>query len=82
VSGKPWNTTSRPQRPSSLEGKRAFTADDRHYRHVGPGGRQHGAVAAPANAVKDALVREGVRLPAITVARQGEAALLVQTADG
>jgi OOP family OmpA-OmpF porin len=35
-----------------------------------------------ANAVKDALVREGVPAQAITVIGRGEAGLLVQTADG
>jgi outer membrane protein OmpA-like peptidoglycan-associated protein len=35
-----------------------------------------------ANAVKDALVREGVPAAAITVIGRGEAGLLVQTADG
>jgi OmpA-OmpF porin, OOP family len=35
-----------------------------------------------ANAVKDALVREGVPAPAITVIGRGEQGLLVPTADG
>src|SRR6267154_5071444 len=35
-----------------------------------------------ANAVKDALVRDGVPSAAITVIGRGEAGLLVQTADG
>jgi OOP family OmpA-OmpF porin len=35
-----------------------------------------------ANAVKDALVRDGVPAAAITVIGRGEAGLLVQTADG
>ena len=35
-----------------------------------------------ANAVKDALVRDGVPATAITVVGRGEAGLLVQTADG
>ena len=35
-----------------------------------------------ANAVKDALVREGVPAPAITVIGRGEQGLLVQTGDG
>jgi OOP family OmpA-OmpF porin len=35
-----------------------------------------------ANAVKDALVREGVPAQAITVIGRGEQGLLVQTGDG
>ena len=35
-----------------------------------------------ANAVKDALVRDGVPAAAITVIGRGEAGLLVKTADG
>jgi outer membrane protein OmpA-like peptidoglycan-associated protein len=35
-----------------------------------------------ANAVKDALVREGVPAQAIAVIGRGEAGLLVKTADG
>ena len=53
-----------------------------HTDTAGPANYNMALSLRRANAVKDALVREGVPAQAITVIGRGEAGLLVKTADG
>ena len=52
------------------------------HRHSGPESYDMALSLRRANAVKDALVREGVPAQAISVVGRGEQGLLVQTGDG
>ena len=54
---------------------------DRPHRHVGPESYNMALSLRRANAVKDALVRDGVPAQAISVVGKGETGLLVQTGD-
>ena len=80
LSAQALNTIKQAATPT---GPRAGSHDrHRPRRQVGPDQYNMALSLRRANAVKDALVREGVPATAIAVVGRGESMPLVQTADG
>ncbi len=81
LSAQALNTIKQVAAAFKLKGNARITATG-HTDTSGPEACNMALSLRRANAVKDALVREGVSATAITVVGRGEAGLLVQTADG